>query len=57
MSAFNPQSCKAISFKAPNEEELSHDYLWRVHRLMPAKGEITIFNRAHYEDIVEVRST
>ena len=55
MSAFNPQSCKAISFKAPNEEELSHDYLWRVHRLMPAKGDITIFNRAHYEDIVEVR--
>ncbi|HEX6670700.1 MAG TPA: PPK2 family polyphosphate kinase, partial [Nitrososphaeraceae archaeon] len=55
MSAFNPQSCKAISFKAPNEEELSHDYLWRIHRLMPAKGEITIFNRSHYEDVVEVR--
>ncbi len=55
MSAFNPQSCKAISFKAPNEEELSHDYLWRVHRLMPAKGEITVFNRSHYEDVVEVR--
>ncbi len=55
MSAFNPQSCKAISFKAPNEEELSHDYLWRVHRLMPAKGEIAIFNRSHYEDVVEVR--
>ena len=55
MSAFNPQSCKAISFKAPNEDELSHDYLWRVHRLMPAKGEITVFNRSHYEDVVEVR--
>src|SRR5680860_1198372 len=43
MKAFNPQSCKAISFKAPNEDELSHDYLWRVHKLMPAKGEITVF--------------
>ena len=37
MSAFNPQSCKAISFKAPNEDEFSHDYLWRVHRLMPGE--------------------
>ena len=55
MSAFNPQSCKAISFKAPNEDELSHDYLWRVHKLMPAKGEITVFNRSHYEDVIEVR--
>lgn len=54
MGAFNPQSCKAISFKAPSEEELSHDYLWRIHKLVPAKGEITIFNRSHYEDIIEV---
>lgn len=55
MNAFNPQSCKAIAFKAPNEDELSHDYLWRVHKLTPAKGEITIFNRSHYEDVIEVR--
>lgn len=55
MGAFNPQSCKAISFKTPNEDELSHDYLWRVHKLMPAKGEITVFNRSHYEDVIEVR--
>jgi PPK2 family polyphosphate:nucleotide phosphotransferase len=55
MGAFNPQSCRAIAFKAPNEDELSHDYLWRVHKLMPAKGEITVFNRSHYEDIIEVR--
>jgi PPK2 family polyphosphate:nucleotide phosphotransferase len=55
MSAFNPQSCKAISFTAPSEEELSHDYLWRIHKLMPAKGEITLFNRSHYEDVIEVR--
>jgi PPK2 family polyphosphate:nucleotide phosphotransferase len=56
MNAFNPQSCKAISFKAPNEDERSHDYLWRVHKLVPAKGEITVFNRSHYEDIIEVRA-
>jgi PPK2 family polyphosphate:nucleotide phosphotransferase len=55
MGAFNPQSCTSISFKAPSEEELSHDYLWRIHKFMPAKGEITIFNRSHYEDIIEVR--
>jgi PPK2 family polyphosphate:nucleotide phosphotransferase len=55
MNTFNPQSCKAISFKAPNEDELSHDYLWRVHKLVPGKGEITVFNRSHYEDIIEVR--
>ena len=55
MGAFNPQSCRAIAFKAPSEEELSHDYLWRIHKLMPAKGEITVFNRSHYEDVIEVR--
>jgi PPK2 family polyphosphate:nucleotide phosphotransferase len=55
MDAFNPQSCRAISFKAPSEEEVSHDYLWRIHKLIPAKGEITVFNRSHYEDIIEVR--
>jgi PPK2 family polyphosphate:nucleotide phosphotransferase len=55
MDAFNPQSCKSISFKVPSEEELSHDYLWRIHKLIPAKGEITVFNRSHYEDIIEVK--
>ena len=55
MSAFNPQSCRAISFKAPSEEELSHDYLWRIHKLIPAKGEIAVFNRSHYENVIEVR--
>ena len=55
MGAFNPQSCRAIAFKAPSEEELFHDYLWRIHKLMPAKGEITVFNRSHYEDVIEVR--
>lgn len=55
MNAFNPQNCRAISFKVPSDEERSHDYLWRVHNLVPAKGDIAIFNRSHYEDIVEVR--
>lgn len=55
MSAFNPQSCRAIPFKAPSEEELSHDYLWRIHKSIPAKGEIIVFNRSHYEDVIEVR--
>jgi PPK2 family polyphosphate:nucleotide phosphotransferase len=55
MGAFNPQSCRAIPFKAPSEEELSHDYLWRIHKLIPAKGEIIVFNRSHYEDVIEVR--
>ncbi len=55
MNAFNPQSCKVYSFKKPNDEEVSHDYLWRIHNATPAKGEITIFNRSHYEDILTVR--
>ncbi len=55
MNAFNPQSCKAYSFKKPNDEEISHDYLWRIHKVTPAKGEIVIFNRSHYEDVLTVR--
>jgi PPK2 family polyphosphate:nucleotide phosphotransferase len=54
MSAFNPQSSRAISFKTPNNEELSHDYLWRAHKNIPAKGQIVIFNRSYYEDVIEV---
>ena len=53
MEAFNPQSCRVVSFKAPTTEEIAHDYLWRVHKALPSKGEITIFNRSHYEDIIE----
>lgn len=55
MNAFNPQSCKVVSFKKPNEEEISHDYLWRIHKYTPAKGEIVIFNRSHYESVIEER--
>jgi PPK2 family polyphosphate:nucleotide phosphotransferase len=55
MTAFNPQGCPVTSFKVPNPEELAHDYLWRVHRATPRKGEIGIFNRSHYEDVLVVR--
>ena len=51
----NPQGCRVASFKAPTSTELAHDYLWRVHAVLPARGEIGIFNRSHYEDVVAVR--
>lgn len=54
-SGVNPQGVKVSSFKAPTLEELDHDYLWRVHKHVPAKGEIAIFNRSHYEDVLVVR--
>ncbi|RYG54299.1 hypothetical protein EON66_07360, partial [archaeon] len=41
-----------IGWKAPSEEERSHDYLWRIHKALPAKGDITVFNRSHYEDVL-----
>jgi PPK2 family polyphosphate:nucleotide phosphotransferase len=53
--AVNPQGCNVTSFKKPNELELSHDYLWRVHHAVPARGTIGIFNRSHYEDVLVVR--
>jgi PPK2 family polyphosphate:nucleotide phosphotransferase len=55
MGAFNPQGCPVTSFKVPSAEELAHDYLWRVHHHTPGKGEIGIFNRSHYEDVLIVR--
>jgi len=51
----NPQGVKVASFKKPTSEELSHDFLWRIHQHTPAEGEITIFNRSHYEDVLIVR--
>lgn len=51
----NPQGVKVASFKAPTAEELAHDYLWRVHKVVPGNGEIVIFNRSHYEDVLVVR--
>jgi len=53
--AFNPQGTPVTSFKAPSALELAHDYLWRVHQRVPARGEIGIFNRSHYEDVLIVR--
>ncbi len=55
MEAFNPQGCPVTSFKVPSAEELAHDFLWRVHKRVPRKGEIGIFNRSHYEDVLVVR--
>ena len=51
----NPQGVRVASFKVPTEEELDHDYLWRVHKVTPRKGEMVIFNRSHYEDVLVVR--
>jgi PPK2 family polyphosphate:nucleotide phosphotransferase len=53
--AVNPHAARAWSFKAPTPEELAHDFLWRCHARAPARGEIAIFNRSHYEDVVAVR--
>lgn len=54
-SAFNPQGCTVTAFKAPSAGELRHDYLWRIHRHAPAHGEVAVFNRSHYEDVLVVR--
>src|SRR5262245_3318478 len=51
----NPLGLDLTSFKVPTPEELSHDYLWRVHKAVPAKGRIGVFNRSHYEDVLVVR--
>ena len=50
-SGVNPLACRVASFKAPSEDDLDHDYLWRVHAACPGRGEIGIFNRSHYEDV------
>lgn len=51
----NPQGVRVASFKVPTSTELAHDYLWRVHSQVPGKGELVIFNRSHYEDVLVVR--
>lgn len=55
LGAMNPQGCKVASFRQPTSLERDHDFLWRAHRDVPAKGEVTIFNRSHYEDVLVVR--
>ena len=54
-SGVNPTGCRVVSFKAPSEEELAHDFLWRIQKAVPRYGEIGIFNRSHYEDVLVVR--
>jgi PPK2 family polyphosphate:nucleotide phosphotransferase len=55
MRGFNTQGTRVVSFRAPSEEELEHDFLWRVHAKVPVKGETVVFNRSHYEDVLIVR--
>jgi PPK2 family polyphosphate:nucleotide phosphotransferase len=54
-SVMNPQGCSVKSFKVPTTVELAHDFLWRCHSAMPARGQVTVFNRSHYEDVLVVR--
>jgi PPK2 family polyphosphate:nucleotide phosphotransferase len=55
MSGINPQGCEVHSFKQPSQEELQHDFLWRVAQRLPTNGRIGIFNRSHYEEVLTVR--
>jgi PPK2 family polyphosphate:nucleotide phosphotransferase len=55
LSGLNPQGCDVVSFKEPSSEELSHDFLWRCARALPARGRIGIFNRSYYEEVLIVR--
>lgn len=55
LSYVNVQSTRVASFKVPSEKELAHDFLWRIHAQTPGKGEVAIFNRSHYEDVLVVR--
>jgi PPK2 family polyphosphate:nucleotide phosphotransferase len=55
LSGVSPQGCRVVSFREPTSTELGHDFLWRVHAECPARGEMAIFNRSHYEDVVAVR--
>ena len=55
MSGINPQGCDVHSFKSPSPEELNRDYLWRIHKSVPERGKIGIFNRSHYEEVLAVR--
>jgi PPK2 family polyphosphate:nucleotide phosphotransferase len=55
MSGVNPQGCKVTPFKKPSVEEAEHDFLWRIHKAIPELGDIGIFNRSHYEDVLVTR--
>jgi PPK2 family polyphosphate:nucleotide phosphotransferase len=55
LTSMNPAGCRVVEFKQPTSADLNHDFLWRVHPHVPAKGETVIFNRSHYEDVLVVR--
>jgi PPK2 family polyphosphate:nucleotide phosphotransferase len=55
MTGLNPQACRVTSFKVPSDDEARHDFLWRIHNAAPRRGEIGIFNRSHYEDVLVAR--
>ena len=55
MSGLNPVACAVTSFKVPSAEEMAHDFLWRIHKAVPPRGVIGVFNRSHYEDVLVVR--
>lgn len=55
MTGLNPEACRVTPFKVPTEEESRHDFLWRIHKAVPMRGEIGVFNRSHYEDVLVAR--
>lgn len=55
LGAMNPQGCRVAHFREPSAEEAAHDFLWRAHKAAPKRGEVVIFNRSHYEDVLVVR--
>jgi PPK2 family polyphosphate:nucleotide phosphotransferase len=55
LTGLNPQGCSVTNFKVPSDLDLAHDYLWRVHGALPARGILGVFNRSHYEDVVAAR--
>jgi PPK2 family polyphosphate:nucleotide phosphotransferase len=55
LGAMNPQGCRVAHFREPSPEEAAHDFLWRAHKAAPARGEVVIFNRSYYEDVLVVR--
>lgn len=55
IGTMNPQGCRVVGFKQPSSEELAHDFLWRIEQKTPRRGEVAVFNRSHYEDVIIVR--
>lgn len=55
LGVMNPQGCRVAAFRQPTPEEQAHDFLWRVYREVPARGEVVVFNRSHYEDVLVAR--